>query len=259
MSFGFGLFVFAFLALFQPFGLSSLGSELVELALIFGVICTLVMLVLNVVLVHFIPMYFNENQWTTGRQIFWSAINIGSIAAANALFFAWFMEMDLQGDLLLTFLGYTFIVGLFPMSIFTLWHEVKLSAGYRKTAELLESAAPIKPSEESVLFFPSESKNEMLNMPMSKFRYATSIDNYVKVVYLKNEKLERAILRTSLKQLLVEFDKYSEIVRVHKSYIANIKQVKHVSGNAQGLKLELNNVEERIPVSRSFSLKPYFE
>jgi DNA-binding LytR/AlgR family response regulator len=43
------------------------------------------------------------------------------------------------------------------------------------------------------------------------------------------------------------------IYRCHKSYLVNLAKVNHVSGNAQGYKLHLKDVEDQIPVSRKLN------
>ncbi len=42
------------------------------------------------------------------------------------------------------------------------------------------------------------------------------------------------------------------LIRCHRSYIMNPDKVIQVSGNAQGLKLELSNKTYQVPVSRKY-------
>jgi DNA-binding LytR/AlgR family response regulator len=41
--------------------------------------------------------------------------------------------------------------------------------------------------------------------------------------------------------------------RCHRMYLVNLQRVISVSGNAQGLKLQLDGLEEAIPVSRNLT------
>jgi DNA-binding LytR/AlgR family response regulator len=45
----------------------------------------------------------------------------------------------------------------------------------------------------------------------------------------------------------------TDIFRCHKSYLINLTQVAHISGNAQGYKLHLQNSTIEIPVSRTLN------
>jgi DNA-binding LytR/AlgR family response regulator len=54
-----------------------------------------------------------------------------------------------------------------------------------------------------------------------------------------------------IKELEEQFNK-RQIKRCHRSYIINESKIVSVRGNAQGLKLSLSNVEEEVPVSRSY-------
>ena len=42
------------------------------------------------------------------------------------------------------------------------------------------------------------------------------------------------------------------IIRCHRSFVVNLDHVIEVGGNAQGLKLHLNMLEDYIPVSRKY-------
>ena len=53
----------------------------------------------------------------------------------------------------------------------------------------------------------------------------------------------------SIEVEIVEKD-FPQFFRCHKSYLVNLHQVKHISGNAQGHKLHLFYGDELIPVSR---------
>lgn len=46
---------------------------------------------------------------------------------------------------------------------------------------------------------------------------------------------------------------FPEFYRCHRTYIVNLQKVKHISGNAQGYKLHLENIDTLIPVSRSLN------
>jgi DNA-binding LytR/AlgR family response regulator len=53
---------------------------------------------------------------------------------------------------------------------------------------------------------------------------------------------------------------HQNFYRCHKSYVINLDQVNHISGNAQGYKFHLKSAEDLIPVSRSNNefVKNYF-
>ena len=64
--------------------------------------------------------------------------------------------------------------------------------------------------------------------------------------------MKKVTYRIQLSEFETQLKEASSLVRCHRSYMVNLKKVKNVSGNAQGLKLELINQSEIIPVSRKY-------
>jgi len=58
--------------------------------------------------------------------------------------------------------------------------------------------------------------------------------------------------RLPLKDFEIQLKAYPYILKIHRSYIVNLKAIKFISGNAQGYVLHLKNYPQKtIPVSRS--------
>ena len=100
---------------------------------------------------------------------------------------------------------------------------------------------------------PETKRSEALILATSDFLFATSDNNYSTIFYLKEGKLERQLLRLSMKNLELQLNGSEAIVRCHRSYMVNKSKIKKFRGNARSLFLELTDCEEKIPVSRSFS------
>ncbi len=75
--------------------------------------------------------------------------------------------------------------------------------------------------------------------------------NYLEF-YLKNgEKPQKKIKRMTLKSAEDQLSGFPFIVKTHRAYLVNIRQIEDVSGNAQGYQLNLKNLDFKVPVSRS--------
>lgn len=112
-------------------------------------------------------------------------------------------------------------------------------------------ALPQKPVREMVkLDF--DAKNDEISVSLSDLLLLEASDNYVSIYYLKEDKLHKELRRGSLKMVEEQLGNREFIQRCHKSYIVNIQNVYKVSGNAQGYKLHIRNIDFSIPVSRSF-------
>ena len=75
-------------------------------------------------------------------------------------------------------------------------------------------------------------------------------DNYVIIHFIKDLQHVKEIIRTTLKKIKDDLNEQHNLFHCHKSYIVNLDKVINVSGNAQGLKLHFDSINEIIPVSR---------
>ena len=76
-------------------------------------------------------------------------------------------------------------------------------------------------------------------------------DQKKRAAFAQNE-LKKVTYRVTLSSFEAQLEKSSGLVRCHRSYLVNLKNVENISGNAQGLKLELKNQSEMVPVSRKY-------
>lgn len=114
----------------------------------------------------------------------------------------------------------------------------------------LDAIPKIPSSETIVLDF--EAKNDEIKLELKDLLLLEANDNYVAVYYCQNNKMKKDLRRGSLKMMEEQLVDNTAMQRCHKSYIVNIHNVNSISGNAQGYKLHINEIEFEIPVSRSF-------
>lgn len=82
--------------------------------------------------------------------------------------------------------------------------------------------------------------------------YMKSADNYVAVYYLKEEKVKKELVRTTMKKLESELQDFP-IRRCHRSFMVNIKKISVSEKSQQGLSLSLKDYPgENIPVSKNY-------
>lgn len=87
---------------------------------------------------------------------------------------------------------------------------------------------------------------------LEQILFMRSADNYVTVYFIKNEKIHKELVRTSLKRLETELNE-SPIRRCHRSYMVNINNISVSMKNNQGLALAIKNLpDETIPVSKKY-------
>lgn len=141
--------------------------------------------------------------------------------------FSWFAYIDLLGELT--------AVMIVPFGLTEL---------YRKVNKADSSA-------EQKLIFESENDKERLALSTEEFLYATSSDNYVTLYYTIDGSLKTHLLRNSLKSIEKQFLNSAAVVRCHRSYIINPRQVIHFSESSRGGEATLPR-DIQIPVSNKY-------
>jgi hypothetical protein len=249
----FGGFVFLFLALFRPFGLGNLGDHLLPVALGYGLTCTLVMALLNLAFPPLMPRFFDPERYTLGHELGWTVVNIAAIGLANAIYSAWLGIISLNLANLALFMGYTLGVGVFPVAAGIMLHEARQSRRYGQSSAALTSALQSRNHPDTypeTIQLTGGNSGELLSMSANDLLYIQAADNYVEVHHHSEGRVERSILRGTLKQMEGQLSGKGNIFRCHKSYLVNLDHVVRVSGNAQGFRLHLAPGDEGVPVSR---------
>lgn len=253
---GFGAFVFLFLYIFQPFGLRSLPRGLLPVTLAYGAVTAAVMLLLSFFGTVVFSRFMAAENWTVGREIFWTLLNFIAIGTANMLLTHGLEFAHISVSVFFYTQAITLAVGILPVSIFVLLRESFLHRHYGQRAEHLSrqlagnSFSHSASQAREALVLPSQNKGEDLHLAAEDLWLMIASDNYVEVVYRKGNTLQRSLLRAPLKQMEESLSGEPQFFRCHKSFMVNLNKVEHVSGNAQGYKLKLTQWDDPVPVSR---------
>lgn len=248
----FGVFIFLFLALFQPFGLQSYVHKYKIIQLAGYGFITFLVLILNHFLFSFIaPKWYSLQTWTVGKNItytFWIFFNIGLGNCIYSIQLGFF-QSSLPSFIL--FQVMTLIIGVFPVTISTfLIYYNRLKTMLAETSILNENIHSFTPIEQhQIILIPSQNKSENTTVALNDLLYVKAIENYVELRTIDGTFMVRNTLK-AIEQALLE---YPQLKKCHRSYLVNLHKIKSFSGNAQGLQLHLSiEMEEVIPVSRAY-------
>lgn len=251
-AFLFGAFVFAFLYFFEAFRINEMPYNTLLVCLVFGAITTIVMLVMNLLVPVVFPRFFDEEQWTVGKHIFYTALHIFLIAVFNFLFFIYLIEGVNLLKAFFWFQSITLAVGVFPVSILTLYKERKERNYFTTSANALKiENMLVKHPDANRIVIETQSINEKIELNANELLFAKADDNYVELYYLSENSLKKNVLRITLKDIENQLKEFDFVFRCHKSYLINTRQVKRISGNAQGYRLHFAETEWSVPVSRN--------
>jgi DNA-binding LytR/AlgR family response regulator len=265
-----GLFVALFLLVFQPFGLREMPDGATKLLLLFGygLVTFGCICFSSLILSGLFPNWFKPEDWTVSKEIQITLFNFLLIGFCNTLYTFVIFDQPISLPYLLKFEGITLAVGILPVSLIVLFRYTRLlSQNLKLAGEMNSELKPVHPETRQEILpepasfpkpaiapqqftFSSETGSDQLTLQPQDFLFATAADNYVELHYLEKGLAKKSLIRNTLTRLeeLVKAD--AQIVRCHRAYLVNLAQVKHFTGNAQGLKLELNGTSEFIPVSR---------
>lgn len=253
---GFGIFIALFLFIFQPFGLHEIRSDY-HLRIFggFGLITVLASWLADGIMPLLFPRYYRESRWTVLSQILHVAFVLILIGSGNYIFSLYWGFIDPGVGNFFSFQVITLIVGIFPIAFSVMLNEVYLlKRNLREAREIgtLIHAYEHNPTEsDTQVTLQGDNQEDYLSLSPQHILYLRAADNYVEVWYDSEAGIQSKLLRTTLSAMEAQLDELSALVRCHRSYIVNLDRVQDISGNAQGYRLQIGEVLEPVPVSRS--------
>lgn len=249
-SIAFGGFVFFFLAIFKPFGLQVLsGKYLITITLGYGLVTTGYLIIHLLIILSFL----HENNWTVWKEIINILVIIAMIGLCNYLFHSIYFSQTFNLITLIKFQFETLAVSFLPISLITLLKQNILLKKYLKEAEEINRRKDCRFSEncdETLIAISAQNPKNNITCNCNDILFFHAQDNYVIIHFVKDLNHIKEITRTTLKKIKDDINEYNNFFHCHKSYIVNLDKVINVSGNAQGLKLHFDNINDIIPVSR---------
>lgn len=254
IAFTFGLFVFLFLRIFMPFGLSEITVNKTLFISVYGIATTVFISIWLFIFPLFAPGMFDPKRYTIGRYLF---LCLGNTMLVDV--FNWIYTRTAGADILppykfIPFTLFTFSVGMFPVLFLTLVIEKIMLI--QKTRETItqQSLPSIVEDPDITREFAIRNSNGAVQLHFSEndFICAQSKENYTFIFYRQNGQTRKELIRIPISHFYEQIKDGPTIVRCHRCSIVNLQYVKHVSGNSRSLELELEHVDEPVAVSREF-------
>ena len=251
----FGLFIVLFLLFFEPFDINLSTSEnKVFQLLFFGCITTIVLLFFLYILPLLLPIIFSDEHWKVKHQIIFYLIILFVIATLNGIYTNYINSLPFSWSNYWWIISRTFVLGGIPIAFLILLDYQRKDKLNRNQAHdiLITKKEFITNSNETIHQISTDLKNETISFKENDFNYARAFGNYIDMSILVENTLKRVTYRVTLSSFEAQLEESSSLIRCHRSYLVNLKKVENISGNAQGLKLELKNQSEMVPVSRKY-------
>ena len=257
------IFIVLFLYFFKPFGLHNVKAQILQVSLSFGLISFLFSLMFDVTVRYGLKLKTDDPSWTLLKWILVTMSCVCWIALGNFLLIVYgygWGGANLEVGLLI--LKNTLLLGILPIIVSGLIAQMNAISVNQTQAKSLTVATHkahkstgAKPTSNTLNFdLPS---GEFFSINPQDVLCVEAMQNYVLLHYHVRGEYKTQIIRSTMVQALQKLStiEEAEIIRCHRSYVVNLLAVKDIKGNAQGLKLTLENVDEEqltVPVSRSY-------
>jgi LytTr DNA-binding domain len=248
-----GIFVALFLVIIQPFDTSNIEIEHKNLYLAsYGMVTFFCAILLRFGIFKAFPNFFSETKWTIAREIASILFLIFLIALGNILLTIFLFNISFTFKQSLEMLVSVLTIGVFPISFGVLVNYIIQLKKYNKPFDVEKGLNSPKVESNQEISLLAENEKDKIDIDPKNLVYITSSDNYSTVFFLKNNELDKELIRSSLSRLENQIQN-EKIVRTHRSFIVNLMHVQKVSGNAQGYKLHIQDQEIQLPVARKYA------
>jgi hypothetical protein len=247
------LVVVALLFYFKPFDLDTVQLPVVKLIPLYAgywIACMVICFIADRLIRPAFPSFFDDQTWTVAKHITWTIFTI-MLISIGVIFFGRLLGITgISGTWLLNFEVNVFLYTVLPVTMITIIRQVYLMSVNKKEAGMMNgllSNPILPPAQNTPLIFVSDDGKDAIKLQADQFLFAESADNYTDIVYTETGIVRRALIRSSLKKI-EEMNTADFVIRVHRAFLVNMRKVKHITGNAQGFRLIVENIDETIPV-----------
>ena len=258
ISFSIGLFIAIFCYLFMPFGLDKLNSSgRLGYGLVSFLVCGLYIVILPLIFKNVLQ----NKGWKIYKEIIWILLINLSLAFANYFYTGYLFNAGYKFNfrIFLFVLTCTVIIAVIPAITIILYKQLFVYKKIVKEVAQLDSQIMAKNDSynyvvpQKKLAITSENNKDIIEIKESDLMFIASAGNYIELYFLNDNTIEKKLLRNNISKVEQQLKKFKNIIRCHRSYIINLDKIEKVSGNLQGYQLSFKNMQEHIPVSRSYT------
>ena len=255
---GISLGLFLFILFFQPVYLSGFefNTQLMIIAG-YGGIVLLVLVLNNIVLPSVFPRLFLRGKWKLYVDVVLHLLSWAMLSVA----FNFYTRYVGQVPLNIATSFRIILVALIPVvALVVLSRTRMLRQRIQELDEITRNAGilPAEKADDPEITLPSENKSEELVVRLSHIVFLQAANNYIEVYWLDEEKLQKNLIRSTLKRAEDLLLSYPCMLRCHRSTLVNTDHVIRFTGMPGNLKLKVRHTDEELPVSRQY-LQPVKE
>ena len=248
------LCIFAFYVSFKPFGLDR-DSEYVKASAYLAFSGFIIGFFTFILIPFFLPKIFNESRWTLKRSLIWSLcvffIFSFFMLVAYILYYIRNDSFHFTFKFIFWWLNICLIFGVPILLISNLVNQYYLLKKHVKIAANINHSIEFR--NESIhksLLELEVDRFTKVNIDINSILYIEALGNYLNIIYQKNE-VKKITIRETINNIEKKISSPILIYKPHRSYLVNLQHIHHITGDAQGLKIHIKDIDNVIPVSRT--------
>jgi len=252
------LFVALFLIVFQPFDINFYRDSNKHLVLSgYGFVTFFILIFDMIILENIFKEFYAEQNWKIWKEFISLIIVIFTIGLGNAIYtsivFGFYFKVGLS--FFIQFQLITLVVGIIPITVLIITKQKYLLRKHINSANDVNRSLDeekIETTQNKHIRFYTNNEKDLIEFDVNDFHFIESSGNYIELYLTDNNNIIRKTFRSTLKRSLDYFTNTPEIIQCHRAFIVNTNKIANAKGNSQGLRLNLENCDLEVPVSRGF-------
>ncbi|RKE02020.1 LytTR family DNA-binding domain-containing protein [Marinifilum flexuosum] len=243
------VFCYLFTILYRPQNTNSSDPFSYEVTIAIYLLALMPPLYFMIKVLKLLPNFKSKENWTLLKEVEFGVILFLILGVWN--YFVGFIMENPEGRWnIYTFLDSvksTLTVGILPYSIISIQNSRFLFASNSQQVVVDLNAHA---NENEVIHINSKLKKGDISFDPESFLYAESNGNYVIFHFLKNDMIQKEMLRNSIGDVEKQLSEIPYLMRIHRAFIVNVNKVSQKKGNSSGYRLSIDGLDVDLPVSR---------
>ena len=246
--------IFLFLWLFEPFHVNPEEQKIDywQICILHGAVPSLIFYVYFFLFNSAVPET-GKDTWTVGKEIFHLCIlfflfGIASFLVRDIIYtnpdnWSWHYFLE---EIKNTFLGGSLIASFLILLNFYRLYSATQQQAIELNKHLHEGEKP-EPQQVSIK---TQVKADDFDLGIETLLFARAEGNYVEIFFRTADGVNKDLKRIPLTKLEDQLRDYPQLIRSHRAYLINTRNIHLVSGNAQGYQISFTGTTEEALVSR---------
>jgi hypothetical protein len=242
-----------FLFFFEPFNFNEFSfNERVIISLVISVITFAVLSFNMMVIPSFIKSFMDTQKWNIFKEILWNIWLLITVGFGYFIYFRFNPIFEIAPNDALKII----LISILAISILVVLNQNRLmKLNVNLAIELNKKLSSKLNTGHNIVFFESEYKKDSISLTVNSIRVIKSAGNYIEIYYIDNGEMVKHFVRNTLSYAEKLLENYNFIFKCHRTYLVNTHFIKKAEGSPQGVKLEVENLDFLVPVSRNYLSK----